>query len=113
VDGWETVLAAVGGVLLGGGLGLAVALRRERRSHRRQLQMESRLRVNILPHLVRHAESLGIAARAILESKSPMDRASELVDAIDRHRELSGIAFSDTLDVTQERLKGTADKAKP
>jgi hypothetical protein len=102
---FETVLAAVGGLLLGIGIGLAISYRRERNGARELFRMFSKLRSDVIPTLERQARLLGIARTADDSSRDALETAIEISAAIDRRASVDGgLAYSDTLEVSRSRV---------
>jgi hypothetical protein len=106
---WETVLAAVGGLVLGYGLGLVAGRKRERRLARNLRKVQSRVRASVIPILEGRAQALGLPRSArSYETEDPLDVAVDLSTSIQRHQEEQGLAFSDTVELSNEGL-GTKD----
>jgi hypothetical protein len=103
VSGWETVLAAVGGLVLGLGLGLTWGGRGERRVVRRLRSAQSRIRSSVLPVLQSRAESLGLGKGE--DEEDPLEQAVDLSTRIERFESDKNLAYSDTVEVERKRLR--------
>lgn len=105
VDGWETVVAAVGGLILGVGLGLALARTRERALMQRLRRDEARLRGTVVPLLEARAQSLGIpAAERQSYQDNPMELVVGLSASILRVEGDPNMPFSDTVEVARREI---------
>ena len=109
MDGWETVLAAVGGLLLGAGAGVWIGRRHERRTARELYRVYSRLRASVIPVLEARAEVLGLS-RTTRESSSPdqdpLTVSLHLGESIQRVEQQRNLAFSDTVEISRADLSG-------
>ena len=99
MSGWETVLAALGGLLLGFGAGLVATRRRERALERRITRFSQQLRSHVVPVLEERAASLGLSpSERSSESDDPLTLAVSLAGSIQRFSDARTLPFSDTLD---------------
>lgn len=104
---WITLLAAVGGLVLGIGVGVALGRRGAAALRDRLRAAESRTRSQIVPVLEARAVHLGVSATE--RSSFPSDvfaTAAGLADAIRAHEDRANIAFSDTVQADRTRLEG-------
>ncbi len=111
MNGWETVLAAVGGMLLGLGFGITIGRRGEERVRLERVRLEAELRETVLPVLVERASELGVdtssrGADAIVDS-------IELASAIRHGGTRSDLPYSDTLDVSGASLSSAQTRGEP
>lgn len=107
MDGWETVLAALGGLLLGLGLGLTLGRRRESGLRRKLTLLDSGLRRSVIPVLEDRALAIGLpVGERSRESTDPVRVSLELSASIRRFEESQDLPFSDTLEIDAEHLKG-------
>lgn len=106
MEGWETVVAALGGLLFGLGLGLALSRRREARIRRRLTQQAQRLRAAVIPVLEERADALGLSAdERKSASDEPHELAVHLAESIRRFTDARTLPFSDTLDAARVVLE--------
>ena len=111
--GWESVLAAVGGMLLGLGTGLGLARLQERALRRHLQRLRARARSNVVPVLERRAEALGLrAAERPPPSDDPCDHADALARAIRGFEDRQELPFSDTVDVPRGDLAGRSQRGR-
>jgi hypothetical protein len=107
VEGWETVLAAVGGLVLGIGLGIVIGRRHAHGYVRRMRRVESRVRASVIPVLEDQAHTLELPHDERAPGvEDPFEVAVDLATAIQRHRDSHDMAFSDTLEVSRKKLEG-------
>ncbi len=103
--GWETVLAAIGGMVLGVGAASFLSRRRERRWARQKVELEARLRRAIVPVLERRADVLGIPpAQRGDDGDGAITLALTLAQAIRSVEESSELPFGDTVEVSRKEL---------
>ena len=107
MQGWEAVLAAVGGLVLGLGLGVLLGRRgvQDGADTQRLREGVSRLRTVVVPVLERHASTLGVPS----VERGPVDGdglevALALGTAIQRREEREDLPFSDTLEISRGEL---------
>ena len=108
--GWETIVAAVGGVALGFGLALAWQLREVRSLRRRIYELRAEMRRSVLPVLERRAVELAIPKEQ-RRSEAPEDPAMTavtLAEVIRAHEDRQSLPFSDTLDISQDQMQSRA-----
>jgi len=106
MGGWETVLAAVGGLVLGFGLGFSLARRREQEMTRRMRRLESRIRASVIPVLEDRAQTLGVSREErASDADDAFGMAVDLSVSIQRRQENANLAFSDTLEVQRADLE--------
>jgi type II secretory pathway component PulJ len=105
VPALETLIAAVGGALLGVGIASLIAMQRDRRHVRERAQLEAKLRREIVPVLERRADHLGIppAARGSNDTNA-VELAIALARAIRLHEESVDLPYGDTLEVSRREL---------
>jgi len=107
VDGWVALLAALGGLVLGIGIGLVLGRSREQRIRRRLDRLESRLRTSIIPVLEGRAHSLGLPRNSrATDGEDPVDVAVNLSSSIQRLEGDASLPFSDTLELSRKELEG-------
>lgn len=100
--GWETLLAAVGGLLLGGGAVALLSRRHGRRWMRQRVELETRTRREIVPVLERRADVLGIPPSARgHDGEGPIGLAITLAQAIRTAEESTELPFGDTVEVAR------------
>lgn len=105
--GWETVLAAVGGLVLGMGLVAFLSRQRERRWMRQRVELETRLRRVVVPVLERRADVLGIPpANRGNDVDGAIDLTLALAGAIKQQEESAELPFGDTVEVARRELDG-------
>ncbi len=102
MGGWETVLAAVGGLVLGLGLGVGWAGREQRRLRRQLAQGGASLRNSVVPVLAKRADALGLRVSLRPTPKAtPLEEALaeavELAEQLQEFGEENALPFSDTL----------------
>lgn len=105
--GWETLLAALGGMILGIGVASLASRQRERRWMRQKLELETRVRREVVPVLERRADVLGVPpAERGSEHDGPIAVAVTLASAIRLIEESSELPFGDTVEVARKELAG-------
>jgi hypothetical protein len=105
VSGWETILAAIGGLLGGFGIGVVVARRREQRMIDRTRALEARVKKAVLPVLDDRAHALGLSKSERPKQADPILTAIELSQTIQRVEERNHVAYSDTLELSRTELE--------
>ncbi len=103
MGGWETVLAALGGFLVGFALKSLLGASAQRARDERLRHAEAKARVAVVPVLERRADALGIPRRA-LESQDSLGQALELASAIQHFEETHNLGFSDTVEMSRGDL---------
>ena len=103
---FETILAALGGLALGGGAVMIHARRRERQRSRERLELEMRLRRVVVPVLERRADVLGIPpADRGQNADGPVGLTLTLARAIKEEEESGELPFGDTVEVSRDQLE--------
>lgn len=95
MNGWETLLAAVGGMLVGLGLGVTLGRRGEMRYRAEHARLEASVRTSVVPVLEARAEALGVATPEPVSGS--VSTAVTLADAIRRHEARTELPYTDTL----------------
>ncbi|MFO0695858.1 MAG: hypothetical protein U0230_20010 [Polyangiales bacterium] len=113
MTGWETVLAAVGGTLVGLGLGITIGRRGEERIRLERAQVDAQLGNSVIPVLVHRAEQLSLPVRPIARDDDPVEVAVELATSIQRFDETKNLPFSDTVDVSRSSLSPDKTRGAP
>lgn len=108
MDGWETLLAAVGGLLVGLGLGVTIGRRGDARARTERVRLEAGVRTSVVPVLEARAEELGVTRAGA--SIDPVASAITLADAIRKH-EARGLPYVDTLAVDKRELDTPAPES--
>lgn len=104
--GWETVLAAIGGLILGFGLGMVVSRGRDPDATKRLRRIESRVRGSVIPVLEARALALGLnKEQRDSRETDPLELAVSLSTSIQQFEEHNDVAFSDTLEVSRADLE--------
>ncbi len=102
---WETLLAAVGGLVLGFGLGLFFGHRSERTTAKSIRRMKARMRASVLPILEGRAQQLGLPKdKRGYETEDPLEVAVDLSNSIIQYQEEQNLAFSDTVRLDKVEL---------
>lgn len=105
------MLAALGGLLLGLGLGLTLGRRHEASLRRKLTLLDSGLRRSVIPVLEDRATAIGLpVAERSRESTDPVQVSIELSTSIRRFEESQDLPFSDTLEIDARRLGRVIDK---
>jgi len=108
---WETLLAAVGGLVLGFGLGLFFGRRGERSMSKKMRRMKARMRASVLPILEGRAQQLGLPrARRGYDTEDPLEVAVDLSTSIIQYQEEQNLAFSDTVRLDKLDLDEVPDE---
>jgi hypothetical protein len=98
VTAWETIVAAVGGLLLGLGLGLSLGRRNAASVVADRDSVTARIRTAVLPVLEQRVSELGLdTAAGVDPSRDPVGAAVTLATAIRRADVGRELAFSDTV----------------
>lgn len=106
MTGWETIVAAVGSLLLGLILGFVAGRTRVLTLERRLRQLGVRMRATVIPVLERRAETLSIPRKDRGHDEGdPIDAAIALAGAIDKQESLATLPFSDTLQIQASELR--------
>ena len=106
MTGWETIVAAVGSLLLGLLLGFVAGRSRVAALERRFRQLEVRVRATVIPVLERRAETLAIPRKDRgHDEDGPIDAAIALAGAVDKQESLATLPFSDTLQIQASELR--------
>ncbi len=102
---WETLLAAIGGLVLGFGLGLVAGRRREQGRARDLARLRSRVRASVLPVLEGRAQALGVSrSERGYDTEDPLEAVVDLSSTIQRLEDAQNMAFSDTLELSRKEL---------
>ncbi len=102
---WETLLAAVGGLVLGFGLGLFFGHRSERSQAKKMRRIKARLRASVLPILEGRAQQLGLPReKRGYDTEDPLEVAVDLSNSIIQYQEEQNLAFSDTVRLDKVEL---------
>ncbi|MEM9194385.1 MAG: hypothetical protein AAGF12_34730 [Myxococcota bacterium] len=106
MTGWETILAACGGLVLGFGLGMVLTRGRELDGAKRLRRIESRVRGSVIPVLEARAMELGLTKeQRDSHETDPLELAVSLSTSIQQFEDNNNVAFSDTLEVSRAELK--------
>lgn len=107
---WETLVAALGGLVLGAGIASWLGWQRERRLIRARVELEARLRRDVLPVLERRADVLGIPTS---DRGHNDDGTASLVQTLARaiklEEESHQLPFGDTLEASRAALEDELD----
>lgn len=102
---WEILLAALGGLVLGFGLGIFAGARRSRSVSKRVRHMKARMRGSVIPILEGRAQALGLPrAQRGYATEDPLQAAVDLSTSIIQHQEAQNLGFSDTVDLLRADL---------
>lgn len=113
MPGWETLLAAVGGMAIGAGLAAMIARQRHARLTRERVELEARLRRNVIPVLERRADVLGIPpAERGEDADGSVTLVLTLAQAIRLQEESVELPFGDTVEVDRAKLDTDRDEAR-
>jgi hypothetical protein len=104
MHGWEAVMAALGGLLLGLGLGVGVRGRRDRRAVQAATDLQRRaaeLDALVNPWLRAHAATLGAPAETVAQrgQGDALETAHALIETIVRCEREDLLPFSDTMEL--------------
>ncbi|MCA9573881.1 MAG: hypothetical protein KC668_00550 [Myxococcales bacterium] len=111
MHGWEAVMAALGGLLLGLGLGVGASGRRARLAAQAREDVERRARALTdvaLPWLRAHATTLGAPPETTIADRGgdPLETTRALIDTITRCEREDLLPYSDTMELDALALKG-------
>ncbi len=113
MSGWETLLAALGGLVLGMGLASLISRRRGRRWMRQRVELETRMRREIVPVLERRADVLGIPpSDRGDDGEGPIALAITLAQAIRLAEESTELPFGDTVEVARGAVSEDLKRAR-
>jgi len=108
---WETLLAAVGGLVLGFGLGLFFGRRGERSMSKKMRRMKARMRASVLPILEGRAQQLGLPReRRGYDTEDPLEVAVDLSTSIIQYQEEQNLGLSDTVRLDKLDLDEVPDE---
>lgn len=111
---WETIVAAVGGLLLGLGLGLSIGRRSVAPSAGDKHTTEARIRTVVLPVLERRADELGIKSDPPADPhRDAVGAAVTLASAIQRSDKGRELGYSDTVELDSPRATKTVSHRPP
>ena len=104
MHGWEAVMAALGGLLLGLGLGVGVRGRRDRQAVQAATDLQRRaaeLDAVAIPWLRNHASTLGAPAETVAQrgQDDPLETAHALIETIVRCEREDLLPYSDTMEL--------------
>ena len=106
----ETLLAALGGLVLGAGISAYISMQRDRKTARERLDLETKLRRVVVPVLERRADTLGIPpAERGRDADGPVALTMTLASAIRQEEESGELPFGDTVEVSRSELKAETD----
>jgi hypothetical protein len=105
VGGWQALLAAIGGLILGLGVGVVWARRSKHVAMLGLRRVDARVRASLIPVLEAQAHALGLSR----EERSPeyeqaLEEAIELATLIQRLQEQNDMAYSDTVELSRKDL---------
>lgn len=104
--GLDTLVAALGGALLGAGVAALVLRQRARRAARDRVEIETRLRRAVVPVLERRADVLGIPpARRGTNDEGPIELTLTLAQAIAIAETSGDLPFGDTVEVAKKDVQ--------
>ncbi len=95
-------MAAVGGVLVGLGLGVTIGRRGEARRRIERTRIEAAVRANVVPVLEARADELGVPRPK--DDVDPVASAVTLAEAIRRHDVRRELPFNDTVSLAARDL---------
>lgn len=99
------MLAALGGLMLGIGVGVMIGRRQERAVRRRLTIFETQLRRSVIPVLERRAEELGLpSSDRAPKSEDAFEVSVGLGSSIRRYEDRHELPFSDTLEADRAEL---------
>jgi hypothetical protein len=99
MTGWETVLAAVGGLLAGLGVGIALGRRGERELQRRLHEHAAQLRRSVIPFLEERAATLGLPeSERHRHVDDPLELVVRLSVSVRATSERASLPFTDTIE---------------
>lgn len=111
MHGWEAVMAALGGLLLGLGLGVGARGRREASEAAELRRRVRELDQEVVPWLRARAESLGAPSRTldVPEARDALETTAALLETIQRLEREEQLPFSDTMEL--EAMPATRTEA--
>lgn len=110
--GWETLLAAFGGLALGAGLTALRSIQDRRRWLRERVELETKMRRFVVPVLERRADVLRIpAAERGDHTDGPLHLSVTLAQAIGNVEESADLPFGDTLEVARNELRASSERS--
>lgn len=105
MTGWETLLAALGGMVFGAGLATLWLRSREGSAYRQRLTIAARVRRRIVPLLEQRADQLGIPpSERGLGLSDPIEVAFELARVIHSVEQSADLPFKDTVEASASSL---------
>ncbi len=112
--GLETLIAALGGALVGAGVASLLIRQGARgRWSRERVEIETRLRRTVVPVLERRADVLGIPpARRGVDDDGAIELTLTLAQAIDTVETSGDLPFGDTLEVAREDVQRELREAR-
>ena len=106
------ILAVVGGVLVGIGVGLVLGRGREKGVRRHLTEHRLALRASVVPVLEEHADALEMPeSERCGDVDDPLDLAVALSISIRRFKDAQHLPFSDTLELGRDTIKKVSEKA--
>ncbi|MEM9069620.1 MAG: hypothetical protein AAGE52_13995 [Myxococcota bacterium] len=106
MTGWESIVAAVGGLLLGVGVGLLLARGRDSALRQRMNKHLGVLRTNVIPLLESRAEAVELPD----DVSEPLELVERLSTSLRRHEEAQELPFSDTVEFSREEARAQLKK---
>ena len=113
MSGWETLVAALGGLSVGVGLGILLGRRGEDRLRLHVASMERRVRTTLVPILQSRAGALGLPTKPRESGRGDaVEIAFELGESVLRAEERQALPFSDTVEFSAGAHVAPAPNAK-